>query len=291
MPATDDAFALIKTVPGILKIHALLGVGSFSHVFRCNIEGIEEQVAVKLLGEDVLPGRGREAHFTAGLEHPNLVRLYRIVEGPPDYLVLELCSAGCLHEFLHSPANREILQAISPLQRARAGLDIASALEYLHAREIVHRDIKAGNCFLKEAVIAGENLPPVKVGDLGFARPLTSMGTSMTQGIGTVRYMAPEVIDSGNYGVQADVFSLGILLHELLSGQIPYGKRNEASLILSVMDGGRPRLEAVYPKVVPFGPEVPQIIEVMKACWEQDPDTRPPASEVVERLRAIISTS
>jgi len=281
----EQAFSdRLQTCEGIERVHSLLGCGSFSYVFCCSTSDEANPVAVKVLKtKDFLPGRGREAHFIQGLRHENLVNLLKIVEGDLDYFVLELCSGGSLQDILHT-AN-STWNDVPLLQRIRAGHDVALALQFLHSQDILHRDVKSGNVFLQTPLVVGENLPTVKLGDLGFARPMSDYD-SMTQGVGTMRYMAPEVINSGDYGTKADVFSLGILIHEMLTGLIPFGSRNEASICLAIMDGVRPDLGEV-PAAVSEA-ESGHLLAALEAAWIQDPDDRDAAAETVEKLAGIL---
>eukprot|EP00434_Breviolum_minutum_P037421 symbB.v1.2.033178.t1/scaffold4024.1/size46069/2 len=174
------------------------------------------------------------------------------------------------------------------VERLRAGYDIASALDYIHQQDILHRDIKSGNAFLHTEIVVGQPLPTVKVGDMGFARPLSDFD-QMTQGVGTLRYMAPEVLNSGEYGVSADVFSFGILLHEMLSGQVPFGGRNEAALCLAIMGGHRPPFEELL-EVGDVGEDaLHRLWAILQACWAEDFDSRPTAGEAANMIREVHS--
>lgn len=273
----------------IQEVHELLGTGSFSYVFCCHVVGIEDQVAVKVLKQkDMLPGRGREAEFIQGLRHPNLVNVLGIVEGTLHYVILELCTGGSLQDVIHE--QEEDLWAEMPaVERLRAGYDIASALDYIHQQEILHRDIKSGNAFLHTPIVPGCGCPTVKVGDMGFARPVSEF-SGMTQGVGTLRYMAPEVLSSGDYGVSADIFSFGILLHEMLSGSIPFSSKNEAALCLAIMGGQRPPFEELL-EIGHIGEErLHQAWSILQACWAEDPDTRPTAGQVAEMIQELHSS-
>jgi len=234
--------------------------------------------------KDFLPGRGREAHFIQGLRHENLVNLLEIVEGDLDYFVLELCSGGSLQDILYpSSSAPSKWPDVDPRQRIRAGYDIALALDFLHQQDILHRDVKSGNVFL-QTPIEGDVLPVVKLGDLGFARPMSDYD-SMTQGVGTMRYMAPEVIEGGDYGTKADVFSLAILIHEMLTCQIPFGRRNEASICLAIQQGVRPSLEDVPTSV--GEKESSHLVQVLEEAWSNEPDDRKNAGETAELLKPL----
>lgn len=277
-----DPLSAVRSLPGVVEVHGLIGVGSFSHVFSCTLEGLETVAAVKLLSGPEKPlDENREVRMLMRLQHPNLVRLLRVVEGPPHALALDLCVGGCLQELLHGSGGGKIfLSKLGTQARARAALDAALAVEYLHDQNIVHRDVKSGNCFLSRVVLPDcVELPPVKLGDLGFARSVTA--AVMTRGIGTVRYMAPEVISSGSYGLPADVYSCGVLLHELLSGEMPYGNMriNSGALAIAILSGKRPPMDALPEEVRGTDLEV-----LLQECFDAKTDARPGSAQLLARL-------
>lgn len=275
-----DPGAELAKSENIAAVHHLLGCGCFSYVYCCNIHGRDEHVAVKVfMCKEALPGRGKEAKFFLGLHHPNLVNVLDFSIGEPEYVVLELCSGGSLQDVFYGGSN--FWDTVPLHQRAGAVRDVARALDFLHQQDVLHRDVKSGNVFFSTPPVVGEALPPVKLGDFGFARPVDC--SSMTQGVGTLRYMAPEVLMSGNYNTAADVFSLAILMHEILSGKMPYGKRNEASLVLAITEGIRPGLEEL-----PQCEESHQLFEVLQACWGDDPDERASAGTAADGIESII---
>jgi serine/threonine protein kinase len=164
--------------------------------------------------------------------------------------------------------------------RLNAMLGIVSAIEYLHSGNIIHRDVKSGNCFLSYAIEPWAiEIPALKLGDLGLARPVAM--ENMTRGAGTMRYMAPEVITSHSYGLGADIFSLGIMLHELVTGEPPFSKAklNEGAIAAKIVQGVRPSLESLSAAAVNV--DLPNILE---SCWAQEASIRLTASEVIARL-------
>eukprot|EP00931_Biecheleriopsis_adriatica_P120663 TRINITY_DN95782_c0_g1_i1.p1 TRINITY_DN95782_c0_g1~~TRINITY_DN95782_c0_g1_i1.p1 ORF type:complete len:294 (-),score=30.58 TRINITY_DN95782_c0_g1_i1:28-909(-) len=290
---SEHVQSLLENTGHVRQVHSLLGTGSFSYVFRCTLQDYPEQVAVKALrSKELLPGRGREAHFNQSLRHINLVNLIQSVETDElDYFVLELCRGGNLQDVLHNTPDRPWDRVPLP-ERARAGRDVAVALDFLHQMDILHRDVKSGNTFLllplAEAWINDTfTLPTVKLGDLGFARPMSDYD-NLTQGVGTMRYMAPEVINSGDYGTKADVFSLGILIHECLSGGVPFGSRNEASMCLAILEGTRPEEELIPLADDAWNEQRERLIGVLKACWVESADDRLTAGEVAEQLDSVL---
>lgn len=280
----------VANLPGVLEVHSLLGVGTFSYVYSCTMEGLKDRAAVKLLAGPPEPmDQNREANILTQLNHPNLVRLLRVVQGPPHALALELCLGGSLQELLHgSSGGKERLAGVTVQARARAALDVLFAVEYLHDQGVVHRDVKSGNSFLsRRAAPEPSELPPLKLGDLGFARNVAN-AAMMTRGVGTVRYMAPEVITSGSYGFPADVYSFGVLLHEILSGEMPYGAQrlNNGALAVAILEGQRPSF-AVLP---PESGEGTGLRKLLEDCFSGEPSRRASAAELVERLAVEVGS-
>lgn len=281
-PLECDPREVAKELPLVLQVHELLGTGSFSHVFRCKVSSCSEDVAVKVPTRSIPSEKDRELALLMTLDHPNLVRLLdtskvRNIQA----LVLELCSGGSLTAFLHK--NRAEAQRFGLPERIRGMLGIVHAIEYLHCQNIVHRDVKSGNCFLLHQVADdADELPPLKLGDMGLARPITT--ESMSRGVGTVRYMAPEVITSGNYGLGADIYSLGVMLHEMASGQQPYVRErlSEAVITVKVVQGLRPSLDSL-----PEGVVGNALRSVLGYCWTMAASMRLSAPELIAHLTHI----
>jgi serine/threonine protein kinase len=134
--------------------------------------------------------------------------------------------------------------------------------------------MKSPNIFLDA------KLEPV-IGDFGLAKFMTTTKLNVTSvGVGTLLWMAPEVMTSTVATPKADIYALGIILWELLSGQWPFADVNPVQLVPLVLNGTRPAIDSRWPA---------SIVEPMKACWQADPESRPSAEHVVEHLLAQIS--
>jgi len=167
--------------------------------------------------------------------------------------------------------------------------DVASALAYLHARGIVHRDVKPSNVLLGKGRTA-------YLSDLGFARRWRRSVDEdfMTGETGTYIYMAPEVISHDSYGDSVDVYSFGVLLNELLDGKGPYSERYMTPLQIakSVADRwvhaetGEPM--PLRPSLFTIGADKPGAVKIralVTSCWDDDPGRRPSFRDVLEQLR------
>lgn len=279
-----DRHAALSKLPGIVHIRNRLGVGRFSHMYQCSIEGRSEEVAVKLIQRPRASEPNREAGLLMQLSHPNLVQLLDSIQVENlQALVLEMCTGGSLMGLLHG-SNAAMVLRFNLFRRLKSMIGIVSAIEYLHAKNIIHRDIKSSNCFLTEKVDAEtQDLPVMKLGDLGLARPITK--ESMTRGTGTVRYMAPEVIASNTYGTPADVFSLATLLNELVTGEAPFCslKCNDEVLGAAIKQGHRPSLQAMPQSAIRV--DLPNILET---CWAADANSRLTAIELLHFLTSVV---
>lgn len=282
--SSGDPVGALRSLPGIVEVRNRIGVGSFSHVYQCSMTNRNEDVAVKVLLQ--VPGseQNREANILLQMCHPNLIHLLECIQERHIHaLVLELCTGGSLMKFLHGP-NKPLSLKFNLYKRLNGMVGIISAVQYLHAHNIVHRDIKSSNCFLSRTIDTfSRELPPLKLGDLGLARPITM--SPMTRGTGTVRYMAPEVIMSKHYGLAADVFSLAIMLHEFASGEIPFQelRRNDASLAACIVQGQRPSLDSLPPSAIRV--ELPSILET---CWAMDASSRLTVQDLHSFLTNVI---
>ena len=196
-----------------------LGEGGMAAVYKAHDTRLDRYVAVKVIrlgiqhSEKFLKRFDREARALARLSHPNIVDIHDYgEEGNTPYLVMEYLPGGTLKEKMGRP--------ISCQQAARTLLPIAEALAYAHQRDIIHRDIKPANILFSET-----NRPMLS--DFGISKVAESeqQGTELTGfgvGIGTPEYMAPEQGQGINVDQRADIYALGVVLYELLTGQKPF---------------------------------------------------------------------
>ena len=235
-PETGPDGASADSAPSVVanryEIREKLGAGGFGTVFRAWDRVLERHVAIKgLSGAGLSPeGRARalrEARALARLQHPHVVTVHdALQEASGLYLVLELVEG-------ESMARRLAAGPLDPAEAQRIVTQIAAGLAAAHELGIVHRDIKPDNILLTRD---GE----VKVADFGIARLLGEARiTSEEVVVGTPSYMAPEQIQGGEVGPAADLFAVGCLLHEMVSGAPPFG-RGRASEVLARILAGRP---------------------------------------------------
>ncbi|MSV92723.1 MAG: protein kinase, partial [Actinobacteria bacterium] len=215
------------------KLGEMIGTGGMADVYIANDQRLSRQVAIKVLRSDLARDPSfvarfrKEALAAAGLNHPGIVAVYDSGEVPAPYIVMELVSGHTLREIIH---NGERL----PLSRA---LEIAEgvllALEYSHERAIVHRDIKPANVMITDQ---GD----VKVMDFGIARALDDIGATLTSTwniVGTAQYLSPEQAMGESADYRSDIYSLGCLLFELLTGRPPYTGDTPVSIAFQHVSG------------------------------------------------------
>jgi predicted Ser/Thr protein kinase len=236
--ATPSLEELAGRIPGI-ALTALIGRGGMGAVYRGQQTDLARDVAVKVLpqtlsNDPVFVERfRREAQALAKLDHPNIVRVFG--SGVSDglcYIVMEYIEGATLRQAMNA-------KAIDPQSALRIVPQICEALAYAHARGVVHRDIKPENILLGTG-------GRVKVVDFGLAKMsdgdvALTMLTATGARLGTLRYMAPEQLDGMNVDHRADVYSLGVVFYEMLTGQIPMGQ----FAMPSEKAGTDPRIDAV----------------------------------------------
>jgi len=208
-----------KLFGGRYRIGEMIGTGGMADVYIGEDSRLSRQVAVKVLRSDLardpsfLARFRKEALAAAGLNHPGIVAVYDSGEdGANSYIVMELVKGETL---------RDVLRSGQPLSTERALEIIAGVLEaltYSHENGIIHRDIKPGNIMLTEN---GD----VKVMDFGIARAMDDIGATMTNTwnvIGTAQYLSPEQATGESADLRSDIYSVGCLLFELLTGRPPF---------------------------------------------------------------------
>ncbi len=217
----DGGAFLVGDRVGDYELLAVLGSGGFGNVYEVAIEGGARRAALKLLHErhlvaaDVLARFEREAAIVRQVRHPNLVEIYEVgaVDGRP-YFVMERLDGATVADRLRERGRftpSEVLEIVAP---------VCDALEALHARAIVHRDVKPSNVF----VCADGR---VVLLDLGIAKPLGAESlTRSNQYVGTPAYMSPEQREGRPIDARTDVYQLGAMIFELLTGRPPYELAN-----------------------------------------------------------------
>jgi serine/threonine protein kinase len=257
-----------------LELKEEVGVGASAQVFRGVYFG--QQVAVKRLFCSVWEQHKfteffrSEAQLLASLHHPNVVRFYGAAFDANDnrgYLVTEYCSKGSLSEHLQNhtdevcPREKKFLPLVTGISRG---------MQFFHAKQFVHRDLKPDNVLLDEGSV-------IKLCDFGLSRFVeNSIANTMTAGIGTPAFMAIELIIGEDRNVEAgtkiDVFSFGVMLWVLWTHRIPYVdlRLTPFTLMNKVVNGLRP----IIPDDCPRNFE-----DLMERCWARDPADRPQFSE------------
>ena len=254
---------------GRYQLEQQLGHGGMASVYHARDTGLDRAVAVKLLadnlaGDEELRKRFlREARLAARLSHPNVVNVFDAGEheGRP-YIVMELVEGATL-------AGRGPV----PAEEARGlALQAARGLADAHHAGLIHRDIKPGNLLLR-----GDGT--LKIADFGIARAAET--TRLTQAgtvLGTAAYLAPEQALGEEVTPAADVYSLGALVYELLTGRLPFEFDSLADL------AEKQRAMAITP-VRELAPETPRALEdLVMRCLARNPSYRPTAAELVREL-------
>lgn len=196
------------------EMESLVGVGAFGTVARCRDRRSGVICAIKCIAKRTDGSAELEAGIMQDVTHPNIVRVQTYLEGKATaFIVMELCLGGDLFSILDRRRS-----GVSEEDAAAASRQVLHALEHLHSRHVAHLDIKPENLLLaKLGPIAGN---VVKVADFGSAARFDN--GPLTKPAGSSLYVAPEVLVQPAYDSAADLWSTGIVLHELLVGQRPF---------------------------------------------------------------------
>ena len=221
--APDITFSFLPLVKN-LTMGPLLGRGGFGSVYKGTLKnGVV--VAVKELAaagdDEAIAERFRqfqhEVCMMSLVSHPNLVRMHGVMLQPRPRIVMEFCPLPDLSEILYGKRSEKILLNYS--QKLAVAFDVASALAYLHSQSspIVHRDVRSPNVFIVSLDVSA---PVVcKLGDYGLAATVVS---KLTESLNTFQWLAPEVLSGAQYDESVDVYSLSMVMHELMANKMPF---------------------------------------------------------------------
>ncbi|HEY2436534.1 MAG TPA: protein kinase, partial [Solirubrobacteraceae bacterium] len=233
-------------IAGRYRLESRLGVGGMSTVHLAFDERLERAVAIKLLAEHLADDPAfvsrfrREALAAARLVHPNIVQVFDF--GFDDshhqhFIVMEHVPGHSCAELLRDLGRLDVERGVEIVSQACRGLD------YAHRNGVVHRDVKPGNLLVSEADV-------VKLADFGIARATDQSSiTQVGSVLGTAAYLAPEQARGEDAGPQADLYSLGVVTYQLLSGRLPYEANSLSELALKQQREAPPPLDHLNPDI------------------------------------------
>jgi tRNA A-37 threonylcarbamoyl transferase component Bud32 len=285
----DSATDLTGKRLGNYRVLAALGQGGMAKVYKAHQPLLDRYVAIKVLSphfatdEEFRARFQREAAAIARLRHPNVVQVYDFgVEGSIHYMVMEYIAGDTLKTRIRfARAQGERLPPWEILSILRG---VAAALDYAHERDIVHRDVKPANIMLRIEENGGgaDEFTPVLT-DFGVAKIMEGVqftGTGMT--IGTPDYMSPEQGSGGKVTRNADLYSLGVILYEMLTGELPFTADTPVAVVLKHISDKPP---SVCMHVTDLPPEMDQ---VLKQALSKNPQDRFPSGAALAQTVAQV---
>ncbi len=265
-----------KLLDNRYEIQEIIGTGGMAVVYKALCHRLNRPVAVKILKDEMF----RDAEFrrrfhaesqaVAMLSHPNIVSVYDVSHtDDADYIVMELIDGITLKQYIEQkPALnwREVLHF---------GTQICKALEHAHSRGIIHRDIKPHNIMLLKD-------GSVKVADFGIARNTSDHSTLTREALGSVHYISPEQAKGGKLDCRADLYSLGVVLYEMLTGRPPFDGETPVSVAIQHINA-----KATMPREI--NPSIPEGLEqITMRAMEADLSKRyPSASQMLQDMESF----
>ena len=267
----------LGTTIGGYRIESLIGRGGMSVVYLAEDLHLGRKVALKLLAPELAADEKfrerfvRESRLAASLEHPNIVTVYEARETDGLlYIAMRYVAGTDLKSLIVREGPLDPERTISIVSQA------ASALDTAHAEGLIHRDVKPGNVLITPR---GGSLATDRVylSDFGLTKRATSDSgiTATGQFVGTLDYAAPEQFEARALDGRADVYSLGCVLYECLTGEVPFPKENQAALVYA-------HLSSPPPKVTDRQPNLPSAIDpvVARAMAKRAQDRYPSAGDL-----------
>ncbi len=258
---------MIGTTISHYKILEKLGEGGMGVVYKAQDTKLNRTVALKFLPEHIATSEAdtarfmQEAQAAASLNHPNICTIHGIEEADGKHFIVM--------EFVDGQTLQEKKSSLSMKQALDIGIQIADGLAAAHEKGIVHRDIKPENIMIRKDGIA-------QVMDFGLAKlrgasRLTKEGST----VGTAGYMSPEQVQGQETDHRADIFSLGVLLYEMLTGQLPFKGVHETAISYEIVNVDSPPMSSLKPEIPP------ELDAIVLECLEKDPNDRTQSAKQV----------
>ena len=255
------------------ELQELIGGGGMADVYKAQDKLLDRAVAVKILHQqyandaEFVEKFRREATAAAKLAHPNIVNIYDVGEdGGSQYIVMEYVSGPTLKEVIQQKG------CLEPIEAVRIAKEIASALESAHRNNLVHCDIKPHNILV---------MPDghIKVTDFGIARAVSASTMTYSGSVmGSVHYFSPEQAKGTVITTKSDVYSLGVVLYEMLTGQLPFNGETSVSIALK-------HLQEEPVPIRQLNPSIPPVLEaIVQKAMSKDPADRSSSTELYADL-------
>lgn len=269
-----------ERISGRYKIIKKIGSGGMANVYLAEDLILEREVAVKLMSVDFqedeqnLRRFQREALSTTELDHPNIVNIYDVGEGKQPYIVMEYIDGMDLKDYIkenHPIPYQKVIDIMS---------QILDGIAYAHQNNVIHRDIKPHNILIFHN---GD----VKITDFGIALAISQNSITQTNSLlGSVQYMSPEQARGNVVTKKSDIYSLGIVLYELLTGNVPFDGESAVSVALK-------HFQSDIPSLRDFDSRLPQALEnvVLKATAKEAQNRYQSVEEMKEDLQTALLSS
>ncbi len=271
-------------IGGRYVVQREIGRGGFGCVFRARHTGTGQDVALKVIShveslEDVIIRRFfQEARVTSGLKHPNTIRVFDFGQDDSGliYLAMELLIGRTLKQEIKKRAAEK--RPFTEHQAVRIGVGVARSLAEAHGAGLVHRDLKPDNIFLQEVE---DEEPTIKVLDFGIVKLANSTLTmGSDSGVpGTPAYMSPEQVNKEELDGRSDLYSLGVILYQLLSGRVPFPGNNVVKILYQHVHDPPEDLRHLA-----RSPISDRFAEIVHDCLAKDPELRPRDARTMRRM-------
>ncbi|MEH7305901.1 Stk1 family PASTA domain-containing Ser/Thr kinase, partial [Neobacillus drentensis] len=268
-----------KRISGRYKVLEMIGGGGMANVYLAHDMILDREVAVKMLrldfvnDEEFIRRFHREAQSATSLTHPNIVSIYDV--GEEDslyYIVMEYVNGQTLKQYIHQHSSLRVEKALDIM------MQLTSAISHAHQNHIIHRDIKPHNILI-------DRNGNVKITDFGIAMALSATSITQTNSVlGSVHYLSPEQARGGMANRKSDIYSLGIVMFEILTGRLPFSGESAVSIALK-------HLQSETPSLRRWNPNIPQSVEniVLKATAKDPFHRYNSVDEMEEDLRTALN--
>ncbi|XP_053388998.1 serine/threonine-protein kinase Nek4-like isoform X2 [Mercenaria mercenaria] len=247
-----------------------IGKGSYGEVTLARHKRDRKQYVLKKINLKKASSRERrsaeqETKLLSKLKHPNIVRYKDSFEKEGFlYIAMQYCEGGDLYTYCNKLKEQKGT-LLEERQLVEWFVQIAMALEYMHERDILHRDLKTQNIFLTKSII-------IKVGDLGIARVLDNCSDMATTLFGTPYYMSPELFSNKPYNHKSDVWALGCCVYEMMTLKHAFNAKDMNSLVFKILRGKMPPMPRQYSQ---------DLVSLLRSMLHQDPGKRPTVSRIL----------